>query len=395
MKIKLLVLFGGKSTEHEISIISALQAIENLDKEKYDIYPVYISKNQEFYYDKEYLLNINNYKNLDLLFKKVKKVYLIRDNNFVYLKYVNNKLFTNNTISKIDILFPIVHGTNVEDGNLQGFLKTFDIPVCLSDCSSSALGMDKYLMKQILKSNNIPVLDVIKIDFNDFKNLDNTIKNIEQKLNYPMIVKPVNLGSSIGISKAENRDKLIECLNLAFSFSQTVIVEKAITNLREINCSVLGDKYEQRASALEEPFGKDEILSFNDKYLSGSKSKTSKVNIKNNINGTKSSGMASLQRKIPADVDKETESTIKKYAIDTFKAIGCSGVARIDLMIDKDTNNIYVNEINTIPGSLSYYLWDYEGITYKALLDKIIQIAIDNKRREDNLNFTFKSNVLS
>ena len=394
MKISIAVLFGGKSTEHEISIISALQAIENLDKEKYDIYPIYISKNNEFYYDKELLLDIKNFKNLNSLFQKITKVCFVREGNNIYLKSLKSKLFSNNNIAKIEVAFPIVHGTNVEDGNLQGYLRTLGLPYAESDCISSALGMDKYLMKQILKSENIPVLDAIKLVMDDYKRLDETINMLENKLPYPMIVKPVNLGSSIGISKAKDREKLKDALALAFSFSEKVLVEKAIVNLREINCAVLGDRYEQRASALEEPFGKDEILSFADKYMSGGSKKSGSKTV-----GAKSSdqsqGMASLQRKIPAEVDKETETKIKDYAMKTFKALGCSGVARVDLMIDKDNNDIYVNEINTIPGSLSYYLWDVCGISYKALLDKIIKIAIDNNRREEMLNFTFESNVLS
>ena len=423
MKISIAVLFGGKSTEHEISIISALQAIENMDKEKYNIYPIYISKNNEFYYDKELLYDIKNYKNMSTLLQKLTKVCLVREDSSVYIKSLKTKLFSNNNIAKVDVAFPIVHGTNVEDGNLQGYLKTLGLAYAESDCISSALGMDKYLMKQILKSENIPVLEAIKIDMSDYKKLDDTINMLESNISYPMIVKPINLGSSIGISKAKDREKLKDALSLAFSFSEIVLVERAIVNLREINCAVLGDKYEQRASALEEPFGKDEILSFQDKYMSGGSKKTCKVGVNssnvgansNNVvansqnvgakqcepeqNGTKfansSQGMASLQRQIPANVDKDTEVKIKNYAMRTFKALGCSGVARIDLMIDKDSNDIYVNEINTIPGSLSYYLWDAEGISYKALLDRIIKIAIDNKRRDEMLNFTFDSNVLA
>lgn len=415
MKTNIAVLFGGKSTEHEISIISALQAMENLDKEKYSIYPIYISKNNEFYYDKDLLFDIKNFKDMNSLFKKLTKVCLVREGSKVYLKNLKSKLFSNNNIAKIEVALPVVHGTNVEDGNLQGYIKTLGLVCAESDCISSALGMDKYLMKQILKSENIPVLDAVKLDMEDYKKLDDTINMLESKLPYPMIIKPVNLGSSIGISKAKDKDKLKDALSLAFSFSDKVLVEKAIVNLREINCAVLGDKYEQRASTLEEPFGKDEILSFADKYMSGGSKKSGSKNVgvkmsvgaQNNNVGAKftsphgaklpnqSQGMASLQRQIPANVDKETENKIKNYAMKTFKVLGCSGVARIDLMIDKDTNEIYVNEINTIPGSLSYYLWDLEGISYKALLDKIIKIAIDNNRREEILNFTFDSNVLS
>ena len=399
MKIKIAVLYGGKSTEHEVSIISALQAIENMDKNKYDIYPIYISKNNEFYYDNILYHNLSNYKQIDKLLNKLEKVYFSIDNNKTYLKLVNKKFLSNDIISVIDVAFPIVHGTNVEDGNLQGYLHTVNLPIAGCDCLSSAIGMDKYIMKQLLKQEGLPVLDAIRININEYIDKNNVLEMIEKKFNYPVIIKPINLGSSIGISKAINREKLIESLDLAFTFSNFVLIEKAIVNLREINCSVLGDKFSCETSVLEEPFGNDEILSFQDKYLSNAKGNTKnglKVNNKlNNINnGTKSSGMASLTRKVPAELDNNTEEEIKNYAKKVFSALGCSGVVRIDFMIDKNDNKVYVNEINTIPGSLSYYLWDKTGMSYTQLLDKLIKIAIDNKRREDNLHFVFNSNIL-
>lgn len=400
MKINVAVIFGGKSTEHEVSIISALQAIENLDKNNYEIYPIYMSKKNEFYYDKTLLLDANNYKNINNLLTKSKKVYLCLDKNKTYLKLLNKNFVFNDVVAMIDVALPVVHGTNVEDGNLQGYLHTVNLPIAGCDCLSSGIGMDKYVMKQLLKQEGLPVVEGIRIDINDYKNLDSTIERIENKFKYPVIVKPINLGSSIGISKASDREKLIDSLDLAFSFSNFVIVEKAIVNLREINCSVLGDKFDCETSVLEEPFGNDEILSFKDKYMSNSKTGSKVSNNKfgaklpNNNQGTKSSGMASLTRQVPANVDKNIEEKIKQYAIKTFKTIGCSGVVRIDFMIDKEDNSIYVNEINTIPGSLSYYLWDKQGLTYTQLLDRLIKIAIDNKRREDNLQFAFDSNIL-
>ena len=395
MKINLLVLFGGKSTEHEVSIVSALQAMENIDKTKYEIYPIYIDKNGEFYYNKKLFFDIKNFSNIKNTLNNSIKVILVRDKNRVYLKKLNNKIFSKN-IASIDIAFPIVHGTNVEDGNLQGYLHTLGLPTVGPNCLSAALSMDKYIMKQYLKSLNIPVIDAIRYDINDYMNIDTLVENIEKNFSYPVIIKPVNLGSSIGISKASNREKLMEAIDLAFSFSNIILVEKAIVNIREINCAVIGDRFSYEVSLLEEPFGNDEILSFKDKYLSGGKngSKNTKNFSGTKISGIKNSGMASLSRKVPAELDNEMANIIIEYAKKTFKYLCLQGVCRIDFIIDKSDNKVYVNEVNPIPGSLSYYLFDKKGISYSNLIDKLIKISLDEVRREESLNWTFENNLL-
>ena len=395
MKLKIAIVFGGMSTEHEVSIISALQAMENIDKNKYDIYPVYIDKRGVFYYDEKILNDINTFKKPEEIKKRCKKVIFVNEDEKVYIKKLSKKLFSKDIISLIDVVFPIVHGTNVEDGNLQGFFKTLGIPCVGSDCLSSALGMDKYVMKKFLKSENINVIDGSRYDIVDYKNVDNIISDVEKKYGYPVIVKPVNLGSSIGITKAKDRNELLNSIELAFSFSNLLIIERAITCMREINCAVLGNRFDCIASVLEEPLSSGEILDFSDKYLSGKKSKSGFNKISNNkINSNKNSGMASLTRRIPAEVDSETENTIKEMAMKTFKTIGCSGVARVDFIIDKTNNEIFVNEINTIPGSLAFYLWDKMGISYKELLDRLIKISLDDYRLNKNLQYVFESNIL-
>ena len=398
MKINLLVLFGGKSTEHEVSIITASQAMENMDKEKYEIYPVYMSKDGDFYYDKTLLLDVKNFKDEKKLFNKLTKVNFVKEKNKTYLIESKNKIIGTNKICTIDVAFPIVHGTNVEDGSLQGYLHTLNLPVVGPNTIGGALSMDKYIMKQVLKAEGLPVLDAKKYSINEYKNTD-LISDIEKNFSYPVIVKPINLGSSIGINKAKDREGLMKALELGFNFSKYVLIERAITNLREINCAVLGNNDEQIVSVLEEPLYNDDILSFTDKYLGGGKGAKGgvKTGIKSSAKtatGTKSSGMASLSRKVPADIDKDKEKLIKKLAIDTFKILNLSGVSRIDFMIDVDLDKVYINEINAIPGSLSYYLYDPLGISFKELIDRLIKIAIDEKRKEDNLLFSFESNLL-
>ncbi len=382
MKTRVAVIFGGKSTEHEISIISAVQAMNNMDADKYEIIPLYLSKENEFYTGSR-LRDINEYRDLKALIGKSRRVILVNDRNKNYLVRYPLKALRKNIVSEIDVAFPIVHGTNVEDGTLQGYLKTLNLPFVGCDVFASGLGMDKYAMKIMLKEAGFPVLDCCRFSAHDYQNVDKVIAAVESKFAYPVIVKPVNLGSSIGISKADNKSGLEKALAGAFTFADKVLVEPAITELKEINCAVLGDGDEATASECEEPLNAHEILSFQDKYMSGgAKSGGSK-------------GMQSLQRRIPADITPEVRQEIQDMAVRAFQYLDCNGVARIDFMIDKATGKIYFNEINTIPGSLSFYLWEPVGIKYKQLLDHLIKLALKRQRREEEIVYSFDSNVLA
>lgn len=381
MKIKLGVFFGGRSVEHEVSIISAIQAINNLNKEKYDVIPIYITRENEMYVG-EKIAKVEEYKNLKNLLSESQRVILVPNKDRVDIVKYPLKKFGKNEYDYIDIAFPIVHGTNVEDGTLQGYFKTLGIPFVGPDVLSSAIGMDKYVMKTVLKDNNIPVLDCLRFNMNEYTtNCDGIIKKVEDKIDYPVIVKPINLGSSVGIKVAKNKEELQEAVDYAFQFAMNILIEKAITNLKEINCSVVGDYEEANASECEEPISTDEILSYEDKYIGGSKK-------------TGSKGMASLQRKIPADISKETRDKIRKLAVDTFKVLGCNGVSRIDFIMDYKTNEIWVNEINTIPGSLSFYLWEPINVKYSELLDKVISSALKRDREEKSITYSFDTKIL-
>lgn len=382
MKVKVGVFFGGKSVEHEVSIISALQAVRYIDKEKYDVIPIYITKNNEMYVGED-IGNIEKYKNIKELIKNSQRIVLLNNMDKLELYKYPFKKLANNYYDYIDVAFPIVHGTNVEDGSLQGYLKTLNIPFVGCDVTSSAVGMDKYIMKTILKDNNIPVLNCLRFNAYEYNvNAEEVVASVENSINYPIIVKPINLGSSVGIKIAHNKEELYEALEYSFSFAKNVLVEKAIVNLKEINCSVLGDYEEAKASECEEPIGSDEILSYEDKYISGGSKKTG------------SKGMTSLDRKLPADISNELKCKIQDLAIKTFKALNCNGVSRIDFMIDLDTNEVYVNEINTIPGSLSFYLWKATGTEYTELLDSLINLALKRDREEKDISYSFDTNIL-
>ena len=389
MKIKVALLFGGRSAEHDISIISAIQALNNLPLDKYAPYPIYISKSGEMYAGKDVGF-IESYRDIPALISRSERVTLIRRGSGVKLLRLDEKP-SKAEITEIDVALPVVHGTNVEDGTLQGFLRLLDLPFAGCDVTASALGMDKYVSKILLRECGIPVLDCVRLPGADFRrDSDGCIADIESRIEYPLIVKPINCGSSIGISKAENREELYEALNAALSYAEHAIVEHAVTALREINCSVLGDADRAEASECEEPISADRILSFKDKYLSGDGG--AKGGAKADGMGE---GMASLKRIIPAPIPPELREEIREMAVNIFKALGCAGVSRIDFLLDSDTGKVYFNEINTIPGSLSFYLWEPLGVKYPELLDRMISIALRRHRRESTLTYSFESSVLS
>lgn len=381
MKTRVAMMFGGKSVEHEVSVISGIQAYMSMDTDKYDVIPVYMTKNNEMYIG-DSIGDIESYKNIDELLKKSQRVIMINEDGRVKLVQYPVKKLGKNVEVGIDVAFPVVHGTNVEDGGFQGYLKTMGIPFVGCDVTASAIGMDKYITKLVLKESNVPVLDARLYTLSDYADMESMMNDIENVFGYPVIVKPVNLGSSVGISVAKSRVELANSVDDAFRYATKVLVEHAITNLREINCSVLGDENDAIASECEEPLHTKDILSYEDKYVSNAK-------------GSGSKGMASVSRRIPAELTPEKREEVRELAVRSFKALGCNGVSRIDFMIDVDTDKLYFNEINTIPGSLAFYLWEPVGVPYKELLDRMIQLALKRERTEESLTFTFDTNILN
>ena len=380
MKIKVGVFFGGKSVEHEVSVISGIQALNAFNKEKYEAIPIYITKENEMYTG-EAIADIGNYKNIPELLKKSTRIFFICEQGKLNMVQYPEKKFGNSVVDYIDVAFPVVHGANVEDGSLQGFLRHYNIPLVGCDVTAAAVSMDKYVMKTVLKDNDIPVLDCVTLHVREYeKDEEAAYRKIENKIPYPVIVKPINLGSSVGIKVAKDREGLCEALQYAYEFGQKVLVEKAIMNLREINCSVLGDYESAQASECEEPISSDEILSYEDKYVAGGKGA--------------SEGMRTAKRELPANLTPEQREEIRTLAVKTFQALDCNGVSRIDFMIDKDTDKVYVNEINSIPGSLAFYLWEIMGKPYEELLDDMVKLALKREREESNLMTSFESNIL-
>ena len=382
MKTTVAFLFGCRSVEHEVSIISAVQAMHSVNTEKYDIVPIYVTKDGSML-TSEKMLDIAFFRDMKTLTEESSPVTLLKSGNDVVMHYLDGGIFKKKKDVIINVAFPVVHGTNCEDGTIQGLLEFLGLPYVGCDILSSAVGMDKAVFKYVLKDAGLPVLDCITFYAKEYAlDKDTVLEKIEKEIGYPVIVKPINLGSSVGISKATDRTALLDAIDLAVSFADKILVEHAVTAIREINCSVLGDADSCEASVCEEPFMNDEILSYEDKYLGGK-------------SGGASKGMASLGRKLPADLPEDKSTEIRTLAKDIFKCIGASGVVRIDFIIDTDTGKVYANEINTIPGSLSFYLWEATGIKYPELLDRLISLAFKRHRGRQNLTFTIDTNILS
>lgn len=366
MKTNVGVIFGGRSVENEISVITANQAMQAMDKEKYEITPIYITKSGKWYSGNA-LLNVENYRDTKKLLSMCEEVYMrpIYGDSNIYR--VNKKFLQSNVVTKLDVILPALHGTNCEDGTFQGIMEFCGIPYTGCNPLASANGMDKITMKMILKECGIPVVDYSWFSDKEWdEKKENLVANIEESLSYPVIVKPANSGSSVGIRAAHNREELLDAVDYAISFTNRIIVEKYVQKLKEVNCAVLGNYYECTPSVCEVPVRSGEILSYQDKYMNG---------------GSKQSqGMQSTVREIPANLPEASTAFIQKAACDTFRALHCDGVARIDFIIDESTGDIFVNEINTIPGSLSFYLWEYTGINFGTLIDKLIEIAFRRKQ---------------
>jgi D-alanine-D-alanine ligase len=382
MKTNIGVFFGGRSTEHEISVISANQAMHAIDRNQFDVTPIYITKSGKWY-SGDALFDVANYRDIPSLLAKCTEVYMrpIYDDYKLYA--IKKSLFSSEpkVFANLDVVIPVLHGSNGEDGTFQGILQATGIPFAGCDVLSSANGMDKITMKMILSASDIPVVDYIWFtDKQWFAQRDSLISKVEEKLGYPVIIKPANLGSSVGISRADNREALIEKVGIAEKYSTRIIIEHLVEQLQEINCSVLGNCDEYQMSVLEEPIKSGEILSYQDKYMGGTK-------------GAK--GMQASQKRIPAELPDDLTKRIQFLVGETFRVLGCHGVSRVDVMVDRKDNNVYVNEINTIPGSLSFYLWEASGIPFDKLMEKLVSLALKRKRDMSLKTVSYDQNIFS
>ena len=378
MKIKLGVLFGGTSVEHEVSIITAIQAMNSIDTIKYDIVPIYIAKDGTWY-SGAMLKDIKIYSDMDLLKRYAKEVVLYkRDGKFILQ---NKRGLLRKDVTELDVCFPIMHGTSGEDGNLQGYLETVGIPYCEADTYAAVVGQDKVFMKQIWQASGVPVVKYdwfYDVDFN--RDPDKIIERLE-KMGYPLIVKPARLGSSVGITVCKNNNELREAIMEAINYDTKILVEEVVENLVEVNISVLGNYQKQSLSVIEEVGSSNALLTYEDKYIGGGKGP--------------SKGMASAKRIIPARISDKLTKEVNDIAIKAYRSLNASGVVRIDFLIDKKKEKVYANEINSIPGSLAFYLWNKTDKEYPELLEDIINIGIRDFKNKNSKVRSFDTNILS
>jgi len=395
------VALGGVAPEHEVSIISALQAAAALDRDRYTPVPLYIAKDGTWYTGQP-LLNVDRYTDLDALLEEAVPVALCPTPHD-RLELLENRdagafgrLTRPPRRTPVDVMLLGLHGGPGEDGGLQGLCETLNVPYTSTGVFGSALGMDKVMSKRICQQADIPVVDFVPFREGDWAyNEEEGLDRCEAEIGYPAVVKPARCGSSIGIARADTREELDAAIEDAFQYDNKVIVERAVTELREINCSVLGDRHEATPSVLEEPKSSsdEEVLTFQDKYMreNGEGAKDGGAKTADEAPG----GMASQDRILPAPLSDNRTERIRNLAVRLFHLFECAGVVRIDFMIDEATDTLYFNEINTIPGSFSFYLWEPSGVSFDELMDRLVTIARRRHRERNGRVQTYDVNLLS
>ncbi|MFO1492710.1 MAG: D-alanine--D-alanine ligase family protein [Kiritimatiellia bacterium] len=379
MKTQVAFFFGGRSVEHEVSVISAQQAMAALDRGKYDPVPVYISKAGTLHTGPE-LLDIKNFRDLPALLKRARQVTIPLVPGDHRLLPHPAKFLAKQDGPRMDVAIPVTHGTFGEDGCLQGVFEMIGLPYAGCDVAASAMGMDKLAAKRIWSSCGLPVVEWVYFESRRWHAArEEVAAEVESRLGYPVVIKPAQLGSSVGLNTARDRGELERGIEACGQFTQRILVERMIQPLREINCSVLGDADGAQPSPCEEPVRTKDVLSFADKYQTGGKSK----------------GMTSTKRELPARIPDELTRKVQSHAVQAFQALRCAGVARIDFLYHEDSGGLWVNEINTIPGSLSFYLWQAGGIGFPELLERLIQLAFKRHRDQQKVSFSYDTNLLA
>lgn len=377
----LIIAFGGVSPEHEVSVLTAMQVFAALEETTYQLIPLYITKSGHWL-GGDALKDLSNYKDLNKL--EAECIPVSFSKNEMGITHLTEQGKTGLFKKPISVpVYAIVcafHGSEGENGAFQGICEQYNIPYTGSGVLASSVGMDKVKAKQLCEANQIPVTSSLDFYESDWDEHQDTIIQEAELLGFPLVVKPSSLGSSIGVKKVDTTAELIEAVEIAFRYDAHLLVEVAINPLMEINCSVLGTSENCRASVCERPLGSTATLSFEDKYQSG---------------GGAEKGMASADRVIPADISPELTDTIRSMAVHTFKTFDASGVARLDFLVNAETEEVYFNEINTIPGSFSFYLWDKSDLSFADLVKELIEIALQKHQAKNGRIRSYETNLLS
>ncbi len=383
-KLQLGIIFGSRSCEHEVSVISALQLARQADRDKYDLVLIYVSQQGEWFTG-EPLADLNTYRPR---FKPDTKGLLrvlpdLTARSGALIAFSRGGLFRGESrriAARLDCVIPVLHGLHGEDGTVQGLLELMDLPYASTGVAGSAVGMDKVLMKQCFRGMGFPVLDFVAVLRSQWRRDHGSVFGlVEDALAYPVFVKPANLGSSIGVSRADSRGELEEALDLAAEYDRRILVEKGLDSPLELNCSVLGFDDEALPSVLEMPVTGGQALDFSAKYLRSG--------------GTK--GMASLSRVVPAPVGADLTRRIRELSVRVFRALDCRGVVRIDYMLDAAADELYITEINTIPGSLAFYLWNRSEppLSYRELIDRLVGLALKAHEAKNENSYAYRSEI--
>lgn len=361
----IILLFGGKSAEHDISIITAMQALASLSLQKYQVYPVYITKQNQWFWAKG-CKEPKQFANFDE--KKFAKVFVKSGSTMLF----REGKFANKALCKIDVAIIACHGLCGEDGTLQGLLELAGVPYTSSGVAASALCMDKVLMKQIFEVNNFPVTKYIWFYAKDYHTSPQKIfAGIKRELDFPVVVKPANLGSSIGITVCKNALELEKAINIALNFDNKILVEEAVEHLREFNCACFGDEMHQTLSSINQPAKWNDFFGFDQKYL--------QKNIK------------TIKNQTPV-LSKELRAEIRAMTKQAYRLFGASGVVRVDFLLNFETEELFIGEINSIPGSFSYFMFD--NLQFGELLDKMIELAEKKFAEKNACKYCYESAVL-
>jgi D-alanine-D-alanine ligase len=367
-KLRVAVIFGGRSGEHEVSLMSARSVLSVLDPAKYEVTQIGITTEGAWFTGEDVLSKFENHKT-DGLLPAVISPDPSERGIYVFEGFSGLRKW-----SDVDVFFPVLHGTFGEDGTMQGLFELADVAYVGAGVTGSSVGMDKGVFKDVMVANNIPIVATLVVLRHEIqKDLVAVIEKAEQLSEYPLFAKPANLGSSVGVTKCNNRSDMQEGLMEAASFDRRVLIQKGIRNTREIEVSVLGNA-DPVASVCGEVLPSREFYSYESKYVDGTS-----------------------QYEIPAQLPQAVSDCIREYAVRAFKAIDCAGLARVDFFVEKDTNKIYLNELNTIPGftKISMYpkLWEASGLSYAALVDRLIELALERKADRDHTSHTYRSHA--
>jgi D-alanine-D-alanine ligase len=373
------VIFGGRSVEHDVSIVTGHQVMRAFDPEYTDVVPIYIDREGKWFTGAP-LLDLKNYTNEIPSLAGVAPVVLSPSvqHHGLILNPTPSGLFAKSQLKRLDVVFPAIHGSHGEDGTLQGLLELADIPYVGCGVLASAIANDKMMTKTVLRGAGVAVTDAISFTRAQWQNNpDAVIERVHAELHYPVFVKPVTLGSSIGIAKVNDERLLRASIDVAANLDRQILVESAVVNAIEVNCSVMGDDRDVQASVLEQPVSWDNYLTFEEKYLRGGE------------------GMKSAERLIPAPISPELTAKVKQIAVDAFRAIDGRGIARIDFLIQQDTNVVFLNEFNTMPGSLSFYLWEPVGLSARDVVNKLVALARDANAEKRRSTYNYQTNLVS